>query len=251
MVISKDFILNGITNTSKDVIIVSFENDILTSVGVPFSRSVSSSGEYSSNNPLFKKEEKEPDEIVLNFMYIDKHYIPQQWTESKIIDIKEWIVTEDFIPFISGDNPNYVTYMMCTKIENKMTPEMLGVLECTFKPFSHYKYKKYSKKTTLSGVSKTFTINNPSIEVYKPVIVLTNLGNTSTVNKVQDFEITGLANGETVIIDNLMKTVLNSDDENKFSLCNRTWVELKQGDNNLTINGNCEIEILCEFPVLL
>lgn len=251
MVISKDFILNNITNTSKDVIIVSFESDVLTRMGVPFSRNISSSGEYSSNNPVFKKGENEPDDIVLNFMYVNEYFIPQQWTESKIIDIKEWIVTDDFIPFISGDNPNYVTYMICTKIENKMTPDMLGVLECTFKPFSHYKYKRYSKKTTLSGIDKTFSVSNPSMEVYKPIITLTNLGDKSTVNKIQGFEITGLAKGETVIIDNLMKTVLNLDDENKFSLCNRTWVELAQGNNEITMSGNCEIEILCEFPVLL
>lgn len=251
MVISKDFILNNITNTSKDVIIVSFESDVLTRMGVPFSRNISSSGEYSSNNPVFKKGENEPDDIVLNFMYVNEYYIPQQWTEDKIIDIKEWIITEDFIPFISGDNPNYITYVICTKIENKMTPEMLGVLECTFKPFSHYKYKKYSKTTTVSNVSKTFTITNPSLETYKPVVVIKNLGDETTINKVQDFEITGLANGETVIIDNLMKTVLNSNDENKFSLCNRTWVELAQGKNEVKISGNCEIEILCEFPVLL
>lgn len=251
MVISKDFILNDITNTSKDVIIVSFESDVLTSVGVPFSRSISSSGEYSSSNPIFKKGETEPDDIVLNFMYVNEHFIPQQWTESKIIDIKEWIVTEDFIPFISGDNPNYVTYMICTKIENKMTPDMLGVLECTFKPFSHYKYKRFTKNTTLKGSNKTFIINNPSLEVYKPIIVLTNSGNESTVNRIQDFEITGLAKGETVIIDNLMKTVLNSNDENRFSLCNRTWVEFAQGNNEVVMNGDCEIEILCEFPVLL
>ena len=251
MVISKDFILNNITNTSKDVIIVSFDNDVLTSVGVPFSRNISVSGEYSSSNPIFKKEETVPDDIVLNFMYVNEHYVPQQWTESKIIDIKEWIVTDDFIPFISEDNPNYVTYMICTKIENKMTHNMLGVLECTFKPFSHYKYKRYSKKTTLSGLPKTFNINNPSMKTYKPIIILTNLGYKSTVNKIQDFEITGLETGETVIIDNLMKTVLNSDDENKFSLCNRAWVELEHGMNELEINGNCEIEIICEFPVLL
>ena len=251
MVISKDFILNDITNTSKDVIIVSFENEILTSMGVPFTRNISSSGEYSSSNPIFKNEESEPSDIVLNFMYVNENYIPQQWTESKIIDIKEWIVTDDFIPFISGDNPNYVTYMMCTKIENKMTPDMLGVLECTFKPFSHYKYKRYAKKTTLNGNSKTFTINNPSIGTYKPIIILTNLGTRATTNTVQGFEITGLAKGETVIIDNLMKTVINIDDENKFSQCNRTWVELGQGKNELTMNGKCEIEILCEFPVLL
>jgi hypothetical protein len=48
-----------------------------------------------------------------------------------------------------------------------------------------------------------------------------------------------------------MKTVLNSNDENKFSLCNRTWVELAQGSNEIAMSGSCEIEILCEFPVLL
>ena len=45
MVISKDFILNDITNTSKDVIIVSFESDVLTSVG----------GEYLQRVPCYQR----------------------------------------------------------------------------------------------------------------------------------------------------------------------------------------------------
>jgi len=250
MFISKDFTLNGISNEDKDVILVTFDSEVLNSVGVPFSRSISANDGYSNLNPGFKKEENSPDDVTLNLMYVDSKNIPLVWTENKILEIKKWIISDDFIPFISEDNPNYINYLMCTKIENKMTPNKIGVLECTFKPLSHFKYKQHSVKMNTS-TNPTGLIENPSIYSYKPIVKIKNLGNESTINKINLFEIKGLAKNETVIIDNLMTTVLTSDDINKFSLCNREWLELIPGDNNISISGNCEVEILCEFPIVL
>ena len=162
MVFSENFTLNGVTGESQDVYIVTFDNSVLTSVGVPFSRDISSIDGFSQINPMYKDEDVEPDDIVLNFMYI-KDNMAMEWTSEKLIEIKKWMITDDFIPFISQDNPDYIYYLKCKKIENKMTPNMEGVLEVTFKPFSHFAYKRFSSKLTVTSPKSTL-IENPSID---------------------------------------------------------------------------------------
>jgi hypothetical protein len=63
--------------------------------------------------------------------------------------------------------------------------------------------------------------------------------------------ITGLASGETVIIDNLMKVVQSKTGVNKFSCCNRKWVTLnKKSETILILKGNMKIKVICEYPVV-
>lgn len=248
MIVSDEFTLNGIKGSDEDVYLVTFDNDILISKGIPFQRDISSDG-YSQLNPLFKDEDVVPDDIVLNFMYAIND-MAQQWTEDKIIKTKKWMITEDFIPFVTQDNPDYIYYLKCKKLENKMTPRGLGVLEGTFVPISHFAYKKTYHKVTVTE-STNILLTNPSSTDYKPVVRIKNLGDVSTINKIGDFEITGLATNETVVIDNLILTVENLNGENIFSKCNRNWFKLLPGENEYNVNGYCEIEILCEFPIVL
>lgn len=248
MIVSDEFTLNGIKGSDEDIYLVTFDNDVLISKGIPFQRDISSDG-YSQLNPLFKDEDVIPDDVVLNFMYAIND-MAQQWTEDKIIKTKNWMITEDFIPFVTQDNPDYIYYLKCKKLENKMTPRGLGVLEGTFVPISHFAYKKTYHKITVTN-STDILLTNPSTIEYKPVVRIKNLGDVSTINKIGDFEITGLATNETVVIDNLILTVENLNGENKFSKCNRNWLKLLPGENQLNVNGNCEIEILCEFPIVL
>lgn len=249
MVISDKFILNGIEGAIKDISLVTFDSEILINTGIPFSRSVNAADGYSQFNPLFNEEDVVPEDIVLNFMYaIDG--VPQEWEEWKLLDVKKWIITEDFVPFKTFDNLNYTYYIKCKKIQNKMTPYGFGVLECIFAPFSHFAYQNVSFSRTITK-SSNIVIDNPSMYSYKPIIKIKNLGNTSTVNKIGDFEISGLSTNEIVIVDNLMLLVTNLNNISKFTNCNRGWVELLPGENNLQLNGNCQIEILCEFPMIL
>lgn len=248
MIVSDEFTLNGIKGSDEDIYLVTFDSDVLISRGIPFQRDISSDG-YSQLNPLFKEEDVAPDDVVLNFIYaIDD--MAQEWTEDKIIKTKKWMITDDFIPFVTQDNPDYIYYLKCKKLENKMTPRDLGVLEGTFVPISHFSYKKTYHKITITE-STNILLTNPSNIEYKPVITIKNLGNVSTINKIGDFEIAGLETNEIVTIDNLILTVESSLEQNRFSKCNRNWLKLLPGENQLNVSGNCEIEILCEFPMIL
>jgi hypothetical protein len=167
-----------------------------------------------------------------------------------------------------------------------LTFDGAGYLEVVFKPYSKYCYRRKEYIGDTSGahtetevdylVDKhdnllldsedfyliedersttiekgTVIISNPSRKVYRPIIELTNNGDTSTVNKIGDFEITGLENGEKVIIDNQTMTVINENGENRFRYCNRKWVKLSPKTTvTLNVSGNCVVRVICEFPII-
>ena len=150
MVISDEFTLNGRLGSDENMYLVTFDNEILINKGIPFQRDLSPVDGYSQLNPMFKDEDVPPDDIILNFIYIEND-IPMEWTEDKIIKVKKWIVTDDFVPFITQDAPGYKYYLKCKKIQNRRTPNGLGVLECTFVPFSHFVYKSSYIKITITS----------------------------------------------------------------------------------------------------
>ena len=87
---------------------------------------------------------------------------------------------------------------------------------------------------------------------YSPIIEITNRGDENTINRIGDMEIKGLGNGEKIIIDNLSKIVQDSNGKNRFSTCNRKWIELKADSfNRIILEGNMSVKFICEFPILL
>ena len=250
MFVSKDFTFNDVEGKSKGIYLVTFDSDVLVSRGNKYTRSISSD-EYSRKNPLFNVTDNEAEEVTLNFMYLDENMTPQKWTDDKLIEVRKWFKTDDFAPFISQDNPNYINYFMMTSMESKLIPTQdIGVLEVVFKPLNCYVYKKYENVATITS-STSISVNNPSDEEYKPILKITNLGNSSTINKIGNLEISGLNTNETVIVDNLMLTVLDDNDNNKFSKCNRNWLTLDVGNNVIPVSGNYRLQIFAEFPILL
>lgn len=248
MFISKDFTFDSIDNSDYNVILVEFDSDILNEIGVVYKRDITRE-DGSTYNPTFNVENGEPGDIVLNLMLVDNNMIPKVWSEEDIINVKKWIIKDEFKPFISQDNPDYIYYFQCSNIRKKFTSKGEGALEVTFKPMDCFVYKKYSKTITVDTTA-SLSISNPTNEDYFPIIEITNKGDNSTINKINELEIEGLNKDEGVIIDNLMLTVLNGD-INKFKCCNRKWIKLNPGMNTLNLSGNCQVKILAEFPIML
>lgn len=248
MFISKDFIFDGRDNSEYNVILVEFNSDILNEVGVVYKRDISRE-DGSSYNPTFNIENSDTDDIVLNLMLVDDNMTPAVWSEEEIIHVKKWIIKDEFKPFISLDNPDYIYYFQCSNIRKKFTLKGEGVLEVTFKPMDCFVYKKYSNTITVDTTA-SLSIFNPTNEDYFPIIEIMNKGDNSTINKINELEIAGLNKDEYVTIDNLMLTVLNGE-VNKFKCCNRKWIKLNPGINTLNLSGNCEVKILAEFPIML
>lgn len=248
MFISKDFTFDGVDNSEYNVILVEFDSNILNEIGVVYKRDITRE-DGNTYNPTFNVENGEPNDLVLNLMLVDDNMIPKVWSEEEIINVKKWIVKDEFKPFISQDNPDYIYYFQCSNIRKKFTTKGEGALEVTFKPMDCFAYKKYSK-TIAVNTDTTLSISNPTNKEYFPIIEITNKGDNSTINKINELEIRQLNKDDSVTIDNLMLTVLDGD-INKFKCCNRKWIKLNPGMNTLNLSGNCEVKILAEFPIML
>ena len=139
--------------------------------------------------------------------------------------------------------------MICTKITKKFNYLKQGVLEITFKLASMYSYVRKSFKATCTN-STNLIINNVGVNRYRPIIKVTNKGNSATSNIVGDIEITGLNTNEVITIDNMMLLAYHNG-VNKYDKTNGAWLVLEKGNNTINISGNCEVEILCEFPQMI
>ena len=235
MFISDKFMFNGVSCDEYNVRLVYFENNIVNDMKIPFSVSVNSDSK-DGIYPVYKEETNIPDQIILNLAYIDETGNLATFSSEIFKRIKTWLITDSFAPFITEDYPDYVLYLKCVKIQDKLTFGNQGFLEVTFQPYTHYFYKQFETVILLSGDNAT-TIENISREVCYPII---------TAETTDD-----IINTIEINVDNKMLTVLNANGENRLSYCNRKWIKLLPGSNNLKLYGYGKVKIKAEFPVIL
>jgi phage-related protein len=175
---------------------------------------------------------------------------PLSIDEINMDEIMDWLITEDYVPFISDDDLEIIYYFKVVNLKKMLTFEKQGYLNVVFEPFTKYVYKREENEQIING-NKTIKIYNESKEDYYPIIEITNKGDETTINKVNDMEIVNLKKNEKIIIDNLTKMVQSDTKENKFSCCNRKWIKLnKRNETSITFNGNMVVRIICEFPLI-
>lgn len=236
--------------------LITFENDILDTYGITYKENINMDSNYS-DNPFFMSDKKESEDIVLNFCLLDEFGEPMPWSDEKLAEVCDLFITDTFKPFRSFDNLNYTYFLKATQIVKKLTLKRTGYLEITFKPYSCYVYDVMEYNVRVDGEYKLKIFNNSNVDgLYAPVIKIENLGDELTVNAItntttgsQALEITNVNHMETITIDNRYYTVVNQDGDNKFSSCNRKWIGLSKGHNELKITGNCNVSFNVAFPI--
>lgn len=251
MFISEHFTFNGVYSKDMNVAIVTTDKNMFHDIGVEYVSNVEVETDSIDYNPYFTEKTSQPSDIELLLAFYDNGTMTPLNVD--VIDMEKvynWLLTDDFAPFISDDDEELIYYFKVVNIKKVLTFNKEGYLSVTFKPYSKYVYKRETYEIDVTD-STTLEIENPSRVDFYPIIKVTNNGNKTTINKINDMEIVGLANGETIIIDNLMKLVQSEEGLNKFNCCNRCWIKLnKREANTLTLSGNCKIEIIAEFPLL-
>lgn len=248
MFISDKFMFNGVSCDEYNVRLVYFENNIVNDMKIPFSVSVNSDSK-DGIYPVYKEETNIPDQVILNLAYVDETGNLATFSSEIFKRIKTWLITDSFAPFITEDYPDYVLYLKCVKIQDKLTFGNQGFLEVTFQPYTHYFYKQFETIILLSGDNAT-TIENTSREICYPIITAETTDSITNTIKINDMTL-DLQLNEPISIDNKMLTVLNANGENKLSCCNRKWIKLLPGSNNLKLYGYGKVKIKAEFPVIL
>lgn len=248
MFISDKFMFNGVSCDEYNVRLVYFENNIVNDMKIPFSISVNSDSK-DSIYPVYKEETNIPDQVILNLAYVDETGNLATFSSEIFKRIKTWLITDSFAPFITEDYPDYILYLKCVKIQDKLTFGNQGFLEVTFQPYTHYFYKQFETIILLSGDNAT-TIENISREVCYPIITAETTDDIINTIEINDMTLK-LQLNEPVTVDNKMLTVLNANGENRLSYCNRKWIKLLPGSNNLKLYGYGKVKIKAEFPVIL
>lgn len=250
MFLTENFVFNGISNSSMNIYLCDFDSTILNEIGFEFKRSLNRYDSFK-NNPMYEEENESNYEIELNLLLYDMtNKVKLTWTNEIIKEIYDWLITDNFCEFYSEDNPDVVYYFKVTSIQKVFTPDRKGYLKVIFQNIDEYCYIKKNFTATING-NAILSVPNPSNKQYKPIIRITNRGTTTTINKVNDLEIKQINTNKTVTIDNLICTVESDTKENLFSCCNRKWVCLESGENELKLSGNMMIEIICLFPIII
>lgn len=249
--VSDKFTLDGIHCSEKDVSLAWGEDDFI-SYGLEFKSNL----DFDGLN-WFSSTSEKPDTIKLNIVYeIDN--IAQVWDEEKIREIENWVLTDDFIPFISEDNEDTIYYFKGIKVVRKMNAQMEGWLEVEFQPLSNFGYKKQistirnTEKYLESEIPPSLRVINQSDvkKPYFPVIKIKGLKGRMEIKNVTTDKTLELTSEGNITIDNKMKTIYNDKNEYLLMNSNREWLYLNQGLNIIQAIGVCDsISIISQYEV--
>ena len=252
MFVQPNFTFNGLYSLDMNVSICSVQNNyLLNDIGVTYEIDYATLNSLIDYMPYYGENFVEPTYVEMDLLVYNPETMESlDMSEIDTEAIYDWLLTDYFAPFISDDDKEIIYYFKVVKIAKTLTYDNKGYLKVTFKPFSNYQYRRKEYEKRVANPT-TFDIYNYSRKTYMPIIELTNYGNEETINKIGDMEIKGLKTGEKIIIDNLSKIVQDNEGLNKFSCCNRRWIELKPRiTNQIEVSGNCNIKFICEFPIV-
>ena len=251
MFVNPNFTFNGIYSQDMNVSIATFDTNMFNDIGIEYTSDISIENDLVEYNPYYTESFSESSDIELNLLIYDS--TTMEAIDIDLVDmeqIMDWLCTENFAPFISDDDRDLIYYFKVVGIQKVLTFNNKGYLKVTFKPYSKYAYRRREYEIEVNG-NTSIEIFNHSRTIYCPIIEVTNLGDTSTINKINDMRILELDANEKVIIDNLTKIVQTDSGINKFNCCNRKWINLKpRVKNTITLGGNCKVKIICEFPLI-
>lgn len=256
---SGEFYFDNVHSSMYKVCIIDFnENNILKQIGNTFSISMEKDMAYRGN-PLHREVERAADNIVLQLSKTNGTI----WTNVEITDIIGWLFQDTFKKFQPTDfeeqGYNLIYYLKAIEMKKYLSPSLEGYIEVTFQPYDSYVYAISNNILVVSG-GETKNITNPSNvnNIYYPKIKIKNLGSISNVitinNQVngKSLSISGMENGEVVIVDCAIGTVINENGDNRFEvLQNFDFIGLNRGNNYISLSANCTIEFICEFPMIM
>jgi len=254
--ISEEFWFDNIFSKDMGILLVSMDSDVLNEYGLTYTEDLEADSTFN-NNPYFKGKKETAQTITLCFCLADMNGKAYVWDDHKTEAIFDWLIQEDFKPFVSKDNIELTYYLKAKKIAKKFTKNMTGYLEIEFQPFTNYSYKDFVKPIEVNG-TKELKINNSTNtddEYYFPILEIENLGQGEIIieNTSIDREalvLKYLELNEKIVVDNLLYVVQNTDGVNRFDCCNRSWLRLKKGENLLKFTGKYNVVVKAKFPII-
>lgn len=248
-----DFYFNGEYSVDKGIYLVRLESGL---VQEPFLAERELISEQIAGNPIpyvYNKKDS-PLRLKLTFTTLDN-----EWTLEKRREIARWFDTDDFEEFYSEDNIEkryYLRYI--SGIDIHTTGSLNGYIITEFINISPYAYSPiYIQTNDFSTITDTTNfqfINSGDMDLYPELeIYKVGSGDISIINLTDngtEFKFTGLADGETVYIDNQNHDIITDLPYTyRYDNFNGNYLCMKRGINNLTISGKCILNFRSQFVI--
>ncbi|MGL4453628.1 MAG: phage tail domain-containing protein [Clostridium sp.] len=253
---SENFSFDGIGNREMGVMLVSFDDGVLKDCGVKYKETIQQ--EVTRNNSFYYSESMELEPITLSIVRVDDNGVPMTWDRDSRMHIIDWMVKQEFCPFVSEDDTSIVYYFRCVEYTKKFNASGEGVIELVMQPEDSYVYTPvvdYKYRVNGSKVININCLDNVNDKYYPKMEIIqfdkdcsdVSIRNTTIGNDA--FVIKNLKENENVEIDHLLKSVDSNIELFKLKDTNRKWLYLKRGQNEFEITGDCDIRFTVQYAL--
>lgn len=250
------FSYNGIRSVDMGIINVNIGGGMMEEQFVP-SRSINETKIRGRRKPYFQSLEYDPLEFEVSFAFTENY------SEEKIREVARWLVQDYYKPFIFSENNERVFYCMYEG-DSQLVHNGLkqGYLTMTFRCDSPYTYSPvqvtnppYDYSTNVVDGTLLKFENHGDVDLQPEIwIKKVGLGDVRIVNENYgnaEFKFTGLADGETVYVDNENEYIdTDLPDTYRYNDFNNGYLNIARGVNNLRVYGNCTLQFRYQFKTL-
>ena len=183
----------------------------------------------------------------------------EEWTDELLERLVKWLSTEDYRPFVSGDNPALVCYAKCTSDFTWQGLYDYGTIELEFETNANTYFTKPAYVTYQVTGSQDITINNKSVtnDINYPLIEITKTNATGSIEIINHTDnerltsISQLNKGEKLGLDNEFHLIQSKTPFNFYGeRFNKKWFRLLPDVNHITVKGDCEIAFRLQFEAV-
>ena len=177
-------------------------------------------------------------------------YLEDGVSETKLDEIKGWLVTDYYRPFYFEEQPNRICYVM---LEGEITMKHDGVNGYINVTMSSSSKQWFGQEVIVdAGTSKVFDVISKGSTRTMPLMSITSMSNHTSSSPVriknvrtnEELIIKTMVSGETLTVDCLMENVKTSlPNIYRFDDVNDVYPSLRPGLNQFTVVGNVQVVI--------
>lgn len=218
----------------------------------------------SQNKPFFYTVARnQPLEFNLTFgVNMERIDRGKPLTKSEISSIAKWLCRDEhrILTIEQADMEDFFYRCVITELSPTSANGVAWALTATVRCDAAYAYRtKQVYNIDASSGEGSLTINalhDNGIYYWPIVSIVPSGGGTISIQNETDngreFRLSDLPDGVgTIVIDASRGIITSSTGVNIYPLCNFRFLRLLQGDNQIAVDGACEVEIVCEYPALI
>ena len=122
MFIQPNFTLNGVYSRDLGVSIATFDSEIFNDIGIEYVSDISIEHNLIDYNPYYIENFAETNEIELNLLvYNPMTMKPIDITNGNLETLYDWLITDNFVPFVSDDDVDLIYYFKTVRIQKVLS----------------------------------------------------------------------------------------------------------------------------------